>query len=77
MSLLTFQRGSSHTIRTYKPFWLSWMVIFQALVGCHDILILSNSPIQLRQRPDMTLSVDWGVKHQFKQTNKHIFLPLV
>ena len=23
-----------------------------------------------RQRPDMTLAVDWDVKHQFKQTNK-------
>ena len=24
-----------------------------------------------RKRPDMTLAVDWDVKHQFKQTNKH------
>ena len=23
-----------------------------------------------RQRPDMTIAVDWDVKHQFKQTNK-------
>ena len=46
------------------------MVIFQALVGCHDILILGKSPIKWRQRPDMTVAVDWDVQHQFKQTNK-------
>ena len=55
---------SSRTIRTYKPFWLCWMVIFEALVGCHDILILVKSLIKWRQRPDMTLAVDWDVKHQ-------------
>ena len=37
--------------------------IFQALVGCHDILILGKSPIKWRQRPDMTLAVDSDVKH--------------
>ena len=46
------------------------MVIFKALVGCHDILIWGKSPIKWRQRPDMTFDVDWDVKHQFKQTNK-------
>ena len=35
------------------------MVIFQALVGCHGILILGKSPIKLRQRPD--IAVDWDV----------------
>ena len=30
--------------------------IFQALVGC-------KSPIKWRQHPDMTLAVDWDVKH--------------
>ena len=33
--------------------------IFQALAGCHDILILGKSPINW----DMTLAVDWDVKH--------------
>ena len=62
---------SSQIICTNKPLWLGWMVvIFQALVGCHDILILGKSPIKWRQRPDMTLAVDWDVKHQLKQTNK-------
>ena len=37
---------------------------------CHDILILDRSPIKWRQRPDMTLVVDWDVKFQFKQTKK-------
>ena len=36
----------------------------------HDILMLVKSPIKLRQRPDMTIAVDWDVQHQFKQTNK-------
>ena len=63
-----------------KPFirishlWLiRWIVIFQALVGCHDIRILGKSPIKWRQRPDMTLhaAVDWGVKHQFKNSKSN------
>ena len=53
------------------------MVIFQALVGCHDILILRKSPIKWGQRPDMALSVDLDVKHQLKQSNTHVFVPLV
>ena len=45
-----------------SPFGLvGW--IFQALVGCHDILIFGKSPIKWRQRPDMTSAVDWDVKH--------------
>ena len=47
------------------------MVIFEALVDCHDILILGYNPIKWRQCPDMTIAVDWDVKNQFKQTNKH------
>ena len=66
---------SSQIICTNKPLWLGWMVvIFQALVGCHDILILGKSPIKWRQRPDMTLAVDWDVKHQLKQKNKDLLL---
>ena len=42
--------------------------VFEALVGCHDILILGKSPIKWRQRPDMTIVVDWDVKYQSKQT---------
>ena len=30
--------------------------------------MLGKSPIKWRQRPDMTIAVDWDVKHQFKQT---------
>ena len=59
------------------PFWFGWMVIFQALVGCHDILILGKSPIKWRQRPDMTVAVDWDVKHQFKQKKTCILYPVV
>ena len=32
--------------------------------------MLGKSPIKWRQRPDMTIAVDWDVKHQFNQTNK-------
>ena len=34
-----------------------------------SVLMLGSSPIKWRQRPDMTIVVDWDVKHQFKQTN--------
>ena len=46
------------------------MVIFEALFGCHDILILDTSPIKWRQCPDMTTAVDRDAKPQLKQTNK-------
>ena len=32
--------------------------------------MLGKSPIKWRQRPDMTIAVEWDVKHQFKQANK-------
>ena len=38
------------------------------LPECHDILMLGKSPIKWGQRPDMTIVVDWDIKHQFKQT---------
>ena len=41
-------------------------------IECHDILNLGKSPIKCRQRPDMTIAVDWDRKHQFKQTNKKV-----
>ena len=31
---------------------LSWILIFQALVGCDDILILGKSPVKWRQHPN-------------------------
>ena len=30
--------------------------------------MLDKSPIKWRQRLDMTIAVNWDVKHQFKQT---------
>ena len=36
-------------------------------IECHGILMLGKSFIKWRQRPDMTIAVDWDVKHQFKQ----------
>ena len=44
------------------------MVIFEAVFGCHDILIWGKSLIKWGQHPDMTLAVDWNVKHKLKQT---------
>ena len=48
----------------------SYKLVFEALFGCHDILILGTSPIEWRQRPDMTIAVDCDAKPQLKQTNK-------
>ena len=36
---------------------VTWVVIFEALFGCHDVLILGKSPIKGRQCPDMTTAV--------------------
>ena len=35
-----------------------------------DILIVGKSPIKWRQRPGMTIAVDWDVKLASIQTNK-------
>ena len=66
------KRGSSQTIYTYKPYWLSWMIVFEALFGCHDVLILVKSPIKWWQRRDMTIAVDWDAKPQLKPQLKEI-----
>ena len=42
---------SNKAINKYKLFWLSWVVISEALFGCHDILILGKSPIKWEQVP--------------------------
>ena len=54
----------------HMPQWFSWVVIFEAIFGCHDVLILGISSIKLRQLPDMTIAIDWDAKHHFKQTKK-------
>ena len=55
-------------------------LVFEALVGCHDIFILGKNPIKLRQHPDMSMAVDWDghVKHQFKLTKTNVlsWIPL-
>ena len=33
--------------------------------------MLGKSPIKWRQRPNMTIAVDWGVKHPFKLKKKN------
>ena len=43
-----------------------WVVIFEAVFGCHGILILDKHGGNV---PYMTIAVDWVIKHQFKQTN--------
>ena len=53
---------SSQAIYTYNPLWRTWVVIFEAPFGCHDILILGKSTIKWRQRPDMTIAFDLDVK---------------
>ena len=58
------EKWFSQDIHTYKPYWLSWVVIFynEAHFECHDIPMLGKSPIKWRQRPDLTIAVDWDVK---------------
>ena len=46
---------------------LGWLY-YEAHFDCHYILMLGNlSPIKWRQRPDMTIAVDWGVINSNKQ----------
>ena len=39
-----------------------WCIIFTK----HILSVMTKSPIKWRQRPDITIAVDWDVKHQFK-----------
>ena len=61
------EKWFSQTIHTYKL----GGYIYEAHFECHDILMLGKSPIKWRQHPDMTIAVDWDVKHQFKQNQTH------
>ena len=66
------EKWFSQTIHTYiNHIGLQgdYTCIYEAHFECHDILMLGKSPIKWRQRPDMTIAVDWDVKHQFNQTN--------
>ena len=48
--------------------------IYEAHFACHDIVMLGKSPIKWRQRPDMTIAVDWDVNHEFNQNKQRILL---
>ena len=43
--------------------------MLKALFGCHDVLIWGKSPISWRQRPDISLALVLGVKHQLEHKN--------
>ena len=43
---------------------------FEAIFGCHGVLILGKSLPKGRQHPGITIATDWDAKNQFKQT-KH------
>ena len=48
---------------------LGWLYLFEAPIECSGVLNFGKRPIKWRQRSDMTIIVDWDVKHKFKQTN--------
>ena len=50
------QESGFKSILMYKPLWLTWMVIFQALV---------------MKRLDITIVVGWDAKPQLKQTLRY------
>ena len=45
--------------------------MFEALCGCHDVLILGKGPVKRGQRPDMAMVVEYDVQHLFKQTKTY------
>ena len=48
---------------------LVWWLYLKHFLYVMTSLISGTNPIKWRQRPDMTIAVDWDIKHQFKQTN--------
>ena len=53
------------------------MVIFKALLGHHDTLILGKSPFKWRQLPKVTIAVNCDIKHQFKQMSRLMVKPTI
>ena len=55
--------------------WGSKTAIFEAILDVMnlDVLIFGKSPIKWKQHCNMTIAVDWDVKHQFKQTDKNCY----
>ena len=49
---------------------INFVIVNQKLTGS-ALHIEKNQTIEWRQHSDMTISVDWDVKHQFKQTNSN------
>ena len=41
--------------------------MYETHFACHDILMLGKSPIKWRQRPDMTIAVDWDARKASNQ----------
>ena len=52
--------GSCQTIYTYMACWFGWVIIFEALFGCHGSLTSGKSSIKWGQHPDMTISFSLG-----------------
>ena len=65
---------------SFQEKWFSQISLIsfvgEAYFECHVILILDKCLIKGRHRPDMTIAVDWDVKHHFKQTNEQTKLSL-
>ena len=51
----------------FHLYLLGWLFL-KHIYECHDILMLDKSP--KKWRPYINTDVDWGVKPQFKQTNR-------
>ena len=47
------------------------MAMFQAHFGCNDILKFGRSPLKWKQRPDITIAVDWDANSQLKQAQEY------
>ena len=57
--------GSIQTIHSYLSLILAQLggYIYEAHFECHYIIMLGKSPTKWKQRPDMTIAVDWDVNH--------------
>ena len=51
----------SQTNHPYSTYWLCWVVIFIK----HTLSVMTSRE-NGGHRPDMTIAVDWDVKHQIK-----------
>ena len=70
-AILLSSADSRGAVASYK-----WKYVHEVLVHCLVKLAQEKRAVRRTDRHNMTIAVDWDIKHQTKQTNNHIPMTL-